>query len=153
LINLTVAKAVPVLEKIKVTLQQLEACQLGDHGYIAGNTLEALLVGVEKAQFLPWGVGIIDSLKKELPSFKKIADQYDPNMDRWEFWRTYYLSLPAWYKLAEEIVLVMVSSASVERIFSLLNNFFDDQQQNCLNDNKEAAVRLRLEKKIRLTGS
>jgi hypothetical protein len=151
LINLTVAKAVPVLEKmeedtnvrLRDTLQQLEACRLGNFEYIARNTLEALLIEVEKAQFLPWGVRIIASLKMELPAYKKIADQCDTNMDRWEFWRTYYLSLPAWYKLAEEIVLVMVSSASVERIFSLLNNSFDNQQQNSLNDYKEATVRLR----------
>jgi hypothetical protein len=103
---------------------------LGDLEFIASNTLEALLVDVEKAQFLPWGVGIIDSLKKELPSYKKVADQY-------------YLSLPARYKSAEEIVLVMVSSTSFERMFSLLNNSFDDQQQNCLNNYKEVALRLR----------
>jgi hypothetical protein len=37
----------------------------------------------------------------------------------------------------------MVSSASVERVFSLLNHSFDDHQQSTLQDYKEATVRLK----------
>jgi len=107
------------------------------------NTLEALMIEVEHVHRLPWAVPLFNSLKTELKSFKLIADRCDITMDSWEFWRTYYLSLPIWYKVAEEVVLVMVSSASVERVFSLLNHSFDDHQQNSLQDYKEASVRLR----------
>jgi hypothetical protein len=40
-----------------------------------------------------------------------------------------YISVPLWHKVAAEVALVMCSSASVERVFSLLNCMFDDHQQ------------------------
>ena len=151
LIQVTVDKARPVLDKmeedsngrLRSTLDKLRGCRMLDHGFIKNNTLEALNIEIHQVQFLPWAVPMINGLKSELNAFKLIADKCDITMDRWEFWRTYYLSLPIWYKVAEEVVLVMVSSASVERVFSLLNHSFDDHQQSALQDYKEATVRLR----------
>ena len=51
------------------------------------------------------------------------------------------LSIITKYKVAEEVVLVMVSNASVERVFSLLNHSFDDHQQSAMQDYKEVTVR------------
>jgi hypothetical protein len=151
LIQITVDKARPVLDKmeedtetrLRDTLNQLRGCRMADFGFIKNNTLEALNIEIHQVQFLPWAVPLFNGLKSELNAFKLIADKCDITMDRWEFWRTYYISLPIWYKVAEEVVLVMVSSASVERVFSLLNHSFDDHQQSALQDYKEATVRLR----------
>jgi hypothetical protein len=158
LIKETVDKARPVLDKmeedsngrLRGTLQQLRGCRMASFVFIKGNTLEALMIEVQQVQFLPWAVPLFNSLKLELKAFKQIADNCDITMDPWEFWRTYYLSLPVWYKVAEEVVLVMVSSASVERVFSLLNSTFDDQQQSALHDYKEASVRLRYNENWRI---
>ena len=76
-------------------------------------------------------VNLIESLKAELRTYKKLADEFgDERRDGWVFWRTHYLRLPKWYKVAAEAALVMCSSASVERVFSLLNCLFDDQQHH-----------------------
>ena len=88
-------------------------------------------------------VPIYDKLVAELDKYKEIADGCDRGMDTWVFWRTYYLVLPTWYKVAAEVALIMVSSAAVERVFSLLTCMFDKQQQRALNDYKEASVRIR----------
>jgi hypothetical protein len=102
LIKETVEKAVPVLEKmeedsngrLQVTLHQLRGGRMGCYRFVQGNTIEALMVEVVHVQKLPWAVPLFSSLKAELKAFKQIADQCDITMDCWEFWRTYYLSLP-----------------------------------------------------------
>lgn len=129
--------------RLRNTLHQLKGCRLAYWRFVRNNTLKALRVECVHVQKLPWAVPLFASLMAELESFKKIADKCDIALDAWEFWRTYYLSLPMQYKEAEEVVLVMVSSASVERVFSPLNNSFDDHQQSSLQDYKEATLRLR----------
>ena len=52
-------------------------------------------------------------------------------------------------RVATEVALVMCSSASVERVFSLLNNLFDDFQHRCLNDYKEASIKIRYNENYR----
>ena len=42
--------------------------------------------------------------------------------------------LPYWSSLFKKVLLVQPSSAASERVFSLLNNSFDDKQQNSLED-------------------
>jgi hypothetical protein len=81
------------------------------------------------------------ALKRELRIYKEKADAYE-NEDGWLFWRTFYNVLPTWYKVAADVALVMTSSACVERVFSLLNNRFSDQQQRALQDYKECTVRI-----------
>ena len=63
------------------------------------------------------------------------------------FWRSYYNSIPAWYKVVAEVALVMTSSDSVERDFSLLNSRFTDKQRRALNDYKEASLIIRYNEK------
>ena len=40
----------------------------------------------------------------------------------WNFWVVNSLQLPAWFEAARIVALVFVSSASVERIFSLYDS-------------------------------
>ncbi len=117
--------------------------------FIKDNTIEALLVAIHQVNYIPLAVPIYDRLVAELDKYKEIADGCDRGMDTWVFWRTYYLALPMWYTVDAEVVFIMVSSAAVERVFSLLTFMFDDQQQRALNDYKEASVRIRYNENFR----
>jgi hypothetical protein len=156
LVKLTVAKAVIVAQKLESdslgrfrdTLNILEGCRTLNFRFVEMNTIEALHVAIQSVQFIPSAVPLFGQLQSELVKYKKIADKCDLEMDTWVFWRTYYLELPVWYKVAAEVALIMVSSAGVERVFSMLNNF-SKQQQNALNDYKEASVRIRYNENFR----
>ena len=54
--------------------------------------------------------------------------------------------LPHWASLVMKLLLIQPSSASAERVFSLLNNAFNDQQDNALEDYLEASVMIRYNK-------
>jgi hypothetical protein len=149
LINTTVAKAVAVAQKLhydtqvrlRETLQIFRGCRLLGYQYVRNNTLEALVEEIEFIHFLPIAVPLIAALKRELRTYKEKADAYE-NDDGWLFWRTFYNVLPTWYKVAADVALVMTSSACVERVFSLLNSRFSDQQQRALQDYKECTLRI-----------
>lgn len=157
LVALAVAKAVIVAQKMerdsvtrfRDTLNLFEASRNLNFRFVKDNTIEALNVAIESVQFIPLAVPIFNQLKAELNAYKKIADKCDREMDTWVFWRTYYLALPIWYKVAADVALIMVSSAGVERVFSLLTTMFDKQQERALNDYKEAAVRIRYNENFR----
>jgi hypothetical protein len=152
LVELTVAKAIRIREKLEsdtygrldATLQTLRGCRMVGYQFIRDTNLEALQEEVQFVLRLPLAVPMIAGLEAELPTYKKIADSYNNgDTDGWLFWRRYCTSLPMWYKIAAEVALVMCSSASVERIFSLLNCTFDEHQHQALNDYKEASIRIR----------
>ena len=158
MVEFTVAKAVVVLQKLESdtltrfsdTLKILRGCRLLAYEFVRETTIEALEDEYNFVQYLPVAVNLIESLKLELRTYKKLADEFgDERGDGWVFWRTHYLRLPKWYKVAAEAALVMCSSASVERVFSLLNCLFDDQQHQCLNDYKEASVMIRYNENYR----
>ena len=139
MVKLTVVKAVVVLQKLESdtltltrfngTLKILRGCRLLGYEFVRDATLEALEEEYHFIKYLPVAMNLIESLKAELRTYKKLADEFgDEREDGWVFWRTHYFRIPNWYKVAAEAALVMCSSASVERLFSLLNCLFDDQQ-------------------------
>ena len=52
-------------------------------------------------------------------------------------------TLPHWSSLVKKLLLIQPSSASAERVFSLLTNAFGSQQESALQDYLEASVMLR----------
>lgn len=52
-------------------------------------------------------------------------------------------TLPHWSSLVKKLLLIQPSSASAERVFSLLTNAFGSQQESPLQDYLEASVMLR----------
>ena len=51
--------------------------------------------------------------------------------------------LPAWASAVKKVLLVQLSSAASERVFSLPKSGFGEQQDNSLQDYLEASVMLR----------
>lgn len=156
LITNTSKKTKPVAQKLesdtqgrlRSSLQVFKGCRMLGYQYIKANTIEALEVEFEFIHFLPVAVPIIDQLRRELRKYKQLADAFE-SADGWTFWRSYYNSLPTWYKVAADVALIMTSSASVERVFSLLNSRFSDQQQRALRDYKEGSVRITYNERFR----
>ena len=76
---------------------------------------------------------IFGALKAELFVYKRVAMEAPPDLSSWGFW----------YKVASEGALVVVSSASVDRLFSILAPQIHDCLSRALSDYQIAAVLLR----------
>ena len=87
---------------------------------------------------------VIQSLKDELPVYlvkaANIPDGFDPRTEVWLWWKSNDQELPAWSAAVQKVVLVEPSSASAERVASLLTTMFGDQQDHAI----EAALILRV---------
>ena len=66
---------------------------------------------------------MLEDLKKELPVYLSKAADLDRNADPVEWWKDHSDDLPFWSAAAGKIFLVQPSSASAERVFSLLQKF------------------------------
>ena len=59
------------------------------------------------------------------------------------WWAAQSDTLPHWAGVVKKLLVIQPSSASTERVFILLNNAFNDQQDNALEDYLEASVIIR----------
>ena len=55
--------------------------------------------------------------------------------------------LPHWSSAVQKVLLVQPSSATAERVFSMLNQSFGEQQQNALEDLVETTIMLQCNKR------
>ena len=96
------------LTRLDETLKILRGCRLVGFQFVKDMNIEALDEEIQFVQRLPLAVPMIDGLLEELPTYKRLADEYkNDNADGWLFWRRYCNSLPLWYKIAAEVALVM----------------------------------------------
>ena len=58
--------------------------------------------------------------------------------------------LPHWAGVVKKLLVIQPSSASAGRVFSLLKNAFNDQQDNALEDYFKASVMIRYNNAKRL---
>ena len=63
-----------------------------------------------------------------------------PSVDYLYWWKNNADSLPNWALCARKILCVQPSSEAAERLFSIINSSFDNQQENALQDYIEAAI-------------
>ena len=91
-------------------------------------------------------------LKAELTTYKKVAMGAFPDLSSWDLWVMYCFRLSVWYKVASEGALV-ASSASVERLFSMLASQIQDSQSRALSDYQTATVLFRYNSNSRLQTS
>ena len=87
---------------------------------------------------------VITGLSDELPRYLASADgtQTETEDEKVQWWARYEASLPNWSSVVKKILLVQPSSASAERVFSIMENFSTDQQENALEETVEASVML-----------
>ena len=84
----------------------------------------------------------LDGLKNDLPAYLAKATDVSESISCTEWWKINEQSLPCWSGAAKKVLLVQPSSASAERVFSLLNNSFSPQQQSSLQDYVETSIML-----------
>ena len=85
---------------------------------------------------------MLSELQEEFPKFMALVDGISPEYSVLNFWRDNTATLPKWSETAKNIMLIQASSAAAERVFSLLNNSFGDQQLSSLEDYLEASLML-----------
>jgi hypothetical protein len=154
-------KAAPLFEKMRddvgldgkmaSTLRLLRGARLFDIKFIAEIPLAALAgIGGEVSQVaaIPICAVNLAALERELPEYKRLADEdwARPEAERsigWNFFLAQTIRLPTWSLCARDVALLIPSSGTIERAFSLLTQGFDDQQNAALEDYKCTAVKLK----------
>ncbi len=102
---------------------------------------------VDSLSSLPFlDANTLGNLKSELPQYIAAVEDLNPSYNALDFWKSHTSSLPAWAAAARKALLVQPSSAASERVFSLLNNSFGSQQNNCLQDYIETSLMLQYNK-------
>jgi len=82
----------------------------------------------------------ISDLKLKLPLYLSRCCDVPESTDCLEWWKIHATELPVWSSAAKLTLLVQPSSAAAERVFSLLNSSFKDQQDLALQDYVEAST-------------
>ena len=87
----------------------------------------------------------IANLAQELPLYLAASDGVTITCedDKLTWWANHKDTLPHWSSLVKKLLLIQPSSASAERVFSLLTNAFGSQQESALQDYLEASIMLR----------
>ena len=89
----------------------------------------------------------LTNLKSELPAYLAKAADVSPDVGVLEWWKQHKDDLPHWISAAQLVALVQPSSAAAEKVFSLLNASFGDQQVHALQDYVEASLMLQFNKR------
>lgn len=91
----------------------------------------------------------ISQLVEELPNYLAIADGVAIGTEegKVKWWSDHEMALPSWSTAVKKMLLVQPSSASAERVFSLLQNTFNRQQDAALEETVEVSVMLRYNKR------
>ena len=84
----------------------------------------------------------ISNLKTELPSYLAKTADISPDICPLVWWKANASELPHWSSATSIVILIQPSSAASERVFSLLNNSFNDRQEASLSDYIEASLML-----------
>ena len=93
----------------------------------------------------------IDGLVNELPRYLAAADGtvIEEEEEKVQWWARHARTLPNWSAVVRKLLLVQPTSASAERVFSLMNHFFTHLQENALEETVEASIMLRYNKNQR----
>jgi hypothetical protein len=83
---------------------------------------------------------IIEQLKTELPTYLAKCADTGENFSAMTWSKLNCSELPFWSATARNVLLVQPSSAASERVFSLLNASFHEQQDAALQDYLETSL-------------
>ena len=90
---------------------------------------------------------LIANLKNELPMYLAKADGIDNNVDPIGWWKANEADLPFWSAAAKLVLLMQPSSASSERVFSILTTTFGHLQDLALQDYIKCSLMLQFNKR------
>ena len=85
----------------------------------------------------------IGSLVAELTAYRGAVAHVAEDTDAMMFWRQHYITLPNWARLSYKVALFQPSSATAERVFSMLEALFNDTQTLALEDLRNASIQMR----------
>lgn len=97
---------------------------------------------LDKLSHLPFLKPKIPSLKAELPSVLAACEGVHHSVNPIDWWKSHGEQFKTWLEAFKLVLLVQPSSASVERVFSLLANSFTSQQESSLEDYIQLSVML-----------
>lgn len=158
LLATTCAKATRVLEKLEsmfgpqgklhATFEFYEGASLVDPVFLRaadiGPPTHEKIDKLLTAPALTQVPGLRAALIDELPQYYVLAEHVAPTVDLLQWWYNARHSLPTWYRyVLPEVVMMQPTSATVERVFSMLEWMFRDNQRAALEDYKETALMLR----------
>ena len=114
---------------------------------VQGQALNPTAASLEELRNFPFANddATIANLAQELPLYLAASDGVTVTCedDKLTWWANHKDTLPHWSSLVKKLLLIQPSSASAERVFSLLTNTFGSQQESALQDYLEASVMLR----------
>ena len=84
----------------------------------------------------------LEGLKAELPLYLSKADGVSSEVVKLHWWQAHEKELPKWSGACKQVLLVQPSSAAAERVFSLLENSFNNRQNSSLEDYIETSLML-----------
>ena len=90
---------------------------------------------------------ILTNLKSELHVYVAPVEDISPDIDILQWWKNHQNDLPRWSAAFKSVILVQPSSATSERVFSLLANSFQCQQSSSLEDYIEVSLMLQYNKR------
>ena len=73
------------------------------------------------------------------------VEDISPDIDVLQWWKHYQNDFPRWSAALKSVILVQPSSATSERVFSLVVNLFQCQQSSLLEDYIEVSLMLQLQ--------
>ena len=85
---------------------------------------------------------VLEGLKAELPLYLSKAEGVSTEMMKLQWWQSHQEELPRWSNACKQVLLIQPSSAAAERVFSLLNNSFNERQNSSLEDYIETSIML-----------
>ncbi len=109
--------------------------------------LRPAAAAIEELRRLPFldDPATITGLQDELPAYLAACDGCNDlsDVEKVDWWKDHTQELPFWSKAVKKVLLLQVSSAAAERVFSLLKAAFSAQQESSLSDYLQASVMLR----------
>ncbi len=113
-----------VVLQIFKTARLFDPCKVREIAPIA-SSLDSLAI-------IPFLKPALPGLKEELPAYLVKADDISSSFDVLQWWEIHSTELPFWSKAASQVFLICPTSASSERVFSIMKNSFHDRQDNSI---------------------
>ena len=106
--------------------------------------LHPTAASVEQLRMFLDGDAIIQGLTARHPRYLAIADGtvLETEKEKLLSWSRNEVNLPNWSSIVKKVILVQPSSTSAERVFSIMKNFFTNQQDAGLEESVKASFML-----------